>query len=314
MTSNFSKNNKNININHLEINPLLQQLRDDPIAGNGENYYFSSFDGTKIFYRVWKPISEINRIIIISHGMGGHGEFFVLLADKLYNEGIMVIAPDYRNHGHSGGKKGDLKRFKHILKDLHEFINYIYEQYPNTPIYLVGESMGGAVNINYIAEYPENLTGMILFSPAVKINLPIKRKLMLIVLALPLLILRIFAPSFRVIGAKGREDEGINNPIHQQYDKTDPNHLEKISARYLFQLFKYIRKSVSKASKINIPTVIFQGTSDMEVSLAGVSEFYEKLNSDMKELYLIEGGYHCLFTDPNFRDKWHLLIGWLKKH
>ncbi|GAH41412.1 unnamed protein product [marine sediment metagenome] len=137
---------------------------------------------------------------------------------------------------------------------------------------------------------------------------------MLILLAIPLLILRIFAPGLRIIGAKGREDEGINNAIHQQYDKTDPYHLEKISIRYLFQLFKYIRKTISKASKINIPTVIFQGTLDMGVSPEAVSEFYGKLNSDMKELYLIEGGYHCLFTDPNFRDKWHLLIGWLKKH
>jgi len=314
MTSNFSKNNKNINITHLEINPLLQQLRDDPIAGNGENYYFSSFDGTKIFYRVWKPISEINKIIIISHGMGGHGEFFVLLADKVYNESIMVIAPDYRNHGHSDGKKGDLKRFKNILRDLCEFINYISKQHPDIPIYLFGESMGGAVNINYIAKSPEKLSGMVLFSPAIKIKFTLKKRLMLILLAIPLLILRIFAPSSRIIGIKGREDEGIDNPIHQQYDKTDPYHLEKISIRYLFQLFKYIRKSKLKASNINIPTVIFQGTLDMGVSPEAVSEFYEKLNSGMKELYLIEGSYHCLFTDPNFRDKWHLLIGWLKKH
>lgn len=308
------KNNDKIDINDLEINPLLQQLRENPIAGNGENHYFASFDGTKIFYRVWRPISKINKIFIVSHGMGGHGEFFVLLADKVFNEGIMVIAPDYRNHGHSDGKKGDLKRFNYILQDLHVFINYISEQYPDTPIYLLGESMGGAVNINYVAEYPENLTGMILFSPAVKIKFSLKRRILLILIALPLLILRIFAPSSRIIGAKGRENEGIRNPIHQQYDKTDPNHLEKISARYLIQLLKYIRKSVSKASKINIPTVIFQGTSDVEVSPEGVSEFFERLNSDMKELYLIEGGYHCLFTDPNFQDKWHILIEWLKKH
>ena len=125
---NLLNKNEKIEIKDLEINPLLQQLREEPVAGNGENHYLSSFDGTKIFYRVWKPSSEINKIIIISHGMGGHGEFFVLLADKVFNEGIMVIAPDYRNHGHSDGKKGDLKRFKYILQDLHEFINYISEQ------------------------------------------------------------------------------------------------------------------------------------------------------------------------------------------
>ncbi|GAH19001.1 unnamed protein product, partial [marine sediment metagenome] len=38
----------------ININPLLQQLRENPIAGNGENHYFASFDGIKIFYRVWR--------------------------------------------------------------------------------------------------------------------------------------------------------------------------------------------------------------------------------------------------------------------
>lgn len=310
----MSKYNEKIDIKELEINPLLQQLRENPIAGKGENFYFTSFDGIKIFYRVWKPVSEIKKIFIISHGMGGHGEFFVLLADKVINEGVMIISPDYRNHGFSEGKKGDLRKFKYILRDLQEVIKFISEQYPSIPIYLFGESLGGAVNINYVAEHPENLSGMILFSPAVKINFSLKRKIILIMLAILLLILRIFAPSLRIIKATGREDEGINNPIHQQYDKTDPYHLKKISSRYLFQLFKYIRKSISKASNINIPTVIFQGMSDIGVSPAGVSEFYEKLNSEMKEIYLIEGGHHCLLTDPIFQDKWHLLIEWLRKH
>ena len=102
----------------LELNPLLEKLRENPVANNSENYYFESFDKTKIFYRLWRPKTVIKKIIIVAHGMGGHGEFFVLLADKLVEHEIMVIAPDYRNHGHSEGKKGDFKKFRDLLKDL----------------------------------------------------------------------------------------------------------------------------------------------------------------------------------------------------
>ncbi len=314
MGKNLVKTIDNINAEDFEINPLLNKLRENPVAGKGEAHYFVSFDETRIFYRVWRPQKQVNKIIIVSHGMAGHGEFFVLLADKIISEGIMVVVPDYRNHGRSEGEKGDLKKFKNILQDLKEFVNYIGSQYPNITIFLLGESMGGAVNANFVADYPENISGLILFSPAVKLNFSWAMKLGLGLVMLPFLVLRVCYPSAKLIPAKGREEQGIANPIHQQYDKTDPYHLDKVSIRYLLQLFKYIRKSIKKAKKISIPTLIFQGTEDPGVSPEGVAEFYEKLESNDKSLFLIEGGYHCLITDPLFRDKWHYLIDWLKSH
>ncbi len=301
----------------LEINPLLVSLREKPIAGNGENNFFTSFDGTQIFYRSWKPLEKLKKIVIVAHGMGGHGEFFVLLADRLIEHGIMVIAPDYRNHGHSGGKKGDLKKFKHILSDFHHFITFIREKHQNTQIFLFGESMGGIVLINFRKKFPEdflNLSGLILFAPGVKRDVSKKFWIGIALVAVLLLFLRLFLPSKRFISARGREEEGIKNPIHQQYDKTDPFHLEKISIRYIFQIFKYMRKTRKIAPLISIPTIIFQGTDDKGISPEGVKEFHNKLASKDKKLVLIENGYHALITDPRFQDKWDILIDWLKNH
>ena len=99
------------NQDYLEINPLLEKLRNSPNKGIYKTIFFTSFDNTRLFYHIWKPVNKIEKIVIVAHGMAGHGEFFVLLADKLVDHGIIVIAPDYRNHGLSDGKKGDLKRF-----------------------------------------------------------------------------------------------------------------------------------------------------------------------------------------------------------
>jgi len=301
----------------LDLNPILEKLRENPVAGNSENFYFESFDKTKIFYRLWRPQTTIKKIVVVAHGMGGHGEFFVLLADKLIEHKIMIVAPDYRNHGHSEGKKGDIKEFRDLLKDLHCFINFIMDKYKNIPIYLCGESMGGTVCINFVKEFSEaflNLSGLILFSPGIKVKFSKKSLLELILISFPLLILRIFIPSIRIISAKGREEQGIKNPIHQQYDREDPLHLEKISVRYLFQLLKYMRKTKKIAHLITIPTIIFQGTKDKGISLEGVQEFCEKLPSKDKKLEIIEGGYHELLTDTNFQNKWSNLINWINQH
>lgn len=306
-----------VDLKNLQINPLLEQLRTHPLAGRSENEYFESYDGTKIFYRKWKPSKKIEKLIIVAHGMGGHGEFFVLLADRLVEQGIMVIAPDYRHHGYSDGKKGDLKKFKNILKDYHFFIEFIKEQHPNVPIFLFGESMGGTVSISFAKEFPDdfsNLSGLILFAPGVKRDFSKKFLMAIVLIAIPLFFLRLLFPSTRIISAKGREEEGIKNHIHQQYDKTDPIHLEKLSIRYVFQLFKYMRKTRKIAPKISIPTIIFQGEEDKGISPEGVKEFYGKLASKDKKIVLIKDGFHALLTDPSFQDKWAVLIDWLNTH
>ncbi len=308
---------KNLDFVKIEINPLLEKLREKPIVENAENNIFKSHDSNKIFYRTWKPIKGIKKILMVAHGMGGHGEFFVLLADRLVDHGIMVVVPDYRNHGYSEGKKGDLKKFKYLLKDFSYFINFIKEKFPNIPIFLFGESMGGTVSINFAKNYGgdfSNLSGLILFAPGIKRDISKKFWIGISLLAIPLLFLRIFFPSKRIISARGREEEGIRNPIHQQYDKTDPLHLERLSIRYILQLFKYMRKTTKISPLISIPTIIFQGKEDKGISPESVERFYNKLASRDKKLVLIEEGYHALLTDPCFQDKWSILIDWLKNH
>jgi len=155
---------------------------------------------------------------------------------------------------------------------------------------------------------------LILFAPAVKLNFP-KVFWVGISLLIPLiLIIRLIIPSKGIIPAKGREEQGIKNPIHQQYDKEDPLHLDKVSIRYLIQIFKHIRKTKKIASKILVPTIIFQGTDDKGIDPNGVRSFYNHLESKDKKIILVEDGYHALLTDPSFIDKWSILISWLKKH
>ena len=117
-----------------------------------------------------------------------------------------------------------------------------------------------------------------------------------------------------IYSTKGNESEGIKNPIHQEYDRTDPLHLDTISTRYFLNLFRYIKKAKKVAPTIKIPTLIFQGTDDPAISPDGVRSFYNHVGAPEKRIVLIEGGLHSLFTDPSFQDKWPILIDWLNAH
>lgn len=311
------KPHQNYKADGFEINPLLEKLRDYPQAKKSQNSYFKSFDGTNIFYREWVPHNRINKIVVVAHGMGGNGEFFVLLADRLVEHEIMVIAPDYRNHGLSDGKKGDLKNFKLLLKDLYYFLKFIKDKYPETPVFLFGESMGGTVSINFAKEYYNNfssLSGLILFAPGVKIDFSKKFWVLISLIFIPLTLFRLLFPSKTIISLKSNEEEDNKNPIHQEYDKTDELHIKKFSVRYILQLFKYMRKTRKVAKNITIPVIIFQGEEDKGISPEGVRDFFNQLSLEDKQLIWVKDGYHTLFIDPSFQDKWNTLIDWLRNH
>ncbi|MHA1232552.1 MAG: lysophospholipase [Candidatus Helarchaeota archaeon] len=307
--------------NNYKFNPLLEKLRISKAADNGKYNFLITKDSTKLFYRYYLP-PEIDKIIVVAHGAGGNGDYYVILADQVFNEHIGVYVMDYRGHGYSEGKRGDIKSIKELLSDFDEFVSLIQEKHRNVPIFLFGESMGGALIINYLAKYnspeiTEVIKGVILFSPAIKLKM--KYSIKQIFLAIPFLLTYLFAPSARIIDiTKGPVDEGIANPIHIEYDKTDENHLKKISPRYLLNLVRLIEKSYNLADKITAPIIIFQGTNDPVIDIDGIEKFYERCSSSDKTLELVDGGRHVLFTDPIANSKenniWKKLNNWLKNH
>ncbi|MHA1271727.1 MAG: alpha/beta fold hydrolase [Candidatus Helarchaeota archaeon] len=298
-----------------EFNPLLEKLRITFDAGEGSYDFFYADDGVKLFYRYYIP-PKIEKIIIVAHGAGGNGDYYILLADQVFNENIAVYVMDYRGHGYSEGKKGDIKKFENILNDFDKFIILVKQQHPKIPIFLFGESMGAPVIINYLSNYDININGVILFSPAVKIKIKFSVKQILMVV--PLALIYLFAPGACLISMnQGRDSTGIANPIHLEYDKTDDLHLKKISIRYLLTLNSIIKKAFNCAENINHPILLVQGEIDPSIDLNGVKDFFERISSNDKQLIIIPNGTHALFTDPNANSTenniWDILRDWLRR-
>ena len=298
----------------IEIHPLLQQLRTNPIA-TPKYGYFENSAGVKLFYRSFEPATkEVEKVLIGCHGMGGEGEYFVLLADQIVEQtGTAFYIMDYRGHGRSEGKKGDIKTFQLYLDDLREFHNFLRQRFPDKPFFIMGESMGGIVSVNFVAQNPDLFKGVIEFAPAVRFHLTsfsIKDAFR----AVGYFFVYLVKPGAGVIGVKGRENVGVRNEIHQRYDAENPFHLEKVSPRYLLQLNKYSKIAYKSGDKILIPTIIFQGESDKAVSVEGVKKFFQTLKSEDKELMLYPEAYHVLFTDPYATELWDKLRTWLINH
>ncbi len=151
-----------------EIHPIMQKLRINPVAIQKCDYFICN-DRKKIFYRHWKPEQKRNKVVIGIHGLAGHSEYYVLVADQLTSIGLDVYAIDLMNHGHSDGQKGDLESVDAIISRINEFVQYLRNQsHEDLKVFMMGISMGGAIAIHYAKKYKPN--GLITFAPSVKIK------------------------------------------------------------------------------------------------------------------------------------------------
>jgi len=298
----------------VQINPLVQQLRSNPISSPKHDYFVNS-NGLKLFYRSFEPQSHaIQRVIIGCHGMAGDGEYFVLFADQIVEQtGTAFYIMDYRGHGRSEGKKGDITDFQLYIDDLREFIEFIRKKHSGQPFYLMGESMGGIVSINYVAQNPDLMRGVIEFAPAVRVAMG-AFSILDAFRAVYYLLVYVVSPGKCIIKTKGREEVGVKNEIHQRYDNTNPYHLDAVSPRYILQLNKFSKRAYKLGDKITSPILIFQGEEDKAVSVDGVKRFYKTIQSNDKELVLIPEAVHAMFTDPSAIGIWDKLKAWLNSH
>src|SRR5437899_4128959 len=107
---------------------------------------FIAADGVSLPLRRWLPQGEVKAVILALHGFGDYSNAFELPAQRWAERGIATYAYDQRGFGGAPGHgvwagedqlAADAILASRILRRIH----------PGRPLYLFGESMGGAVAI-----------------------------------------------------------------------------------------------------------------------------------------------------------------------
>lgn len=114
------------------------------------------------------PDEKPKAILQIAHGMVEFIERYEDFATYLCNLGIMVVGNDHLGHGDSvnssddwgyiASKEGYLK----ILEDMHILCINTKKEYPDTPYFLLGHSMGSFFARLFLIKYGKELDGYII--------------------------------------------------------------------------------------------------------------------------------------------------------
>jgi alpha-beta hydrolase superfamily lysophospholipase len=112
---------------------------------------FKAYGGLDLYYQHWQPKNEVQAIVAIVHGLGGHSDNYDNLVRYLIPKNYAVYGFDLRGHGRSPGETGYINTWTEYREDLGIFLELIRGQQPTCPLFLFGHSVGAAIAIEYLA-------------------------------------------------------------------------------------------------------------------------------------------------------------------
>jgi acylglycerol lipase len=107
---------------------------------------FIAADGARLPLRKWLPTGPVKAVILALHGFGDYSHAFAEPAKLWARDGIATYAYDQRGFGATAGR-GLWPGEGQLVVDAIVASRILRRVYPDKPLYLLGESMGGAVAI-----------------------------------------------------------------------------------------------------------------------------------------------------------------------
>ena len=265
---------------------------------------FAGHGGLSLFYQAWRP-PEPRAILVNLHGLGDHSGLYPNLAAYFPPRGIALYAYDMRGNGRSPGQRAFVQSWQEFREDLHAFLGQVRQWEPNLPLFLLGNSLGGLVALDYALQRPAGLTGVIAAAPPLgKLGVPP------ILMALGRVMSRI-VPRFSL--QVGMDLTGLaRDPAVIEAVLADPYFHRRGTARLSTEVTAAISRVQAAAGTLSLPLLILHGSADRMVPPDGSREFFAKVRYPDRELREYPEGYHGLFADLGSAEVLRDLERWIE--
>jgi alpha-beta hydrolase superfamily lysophospholipase len=122
-------------------------------------------DGLALHVNTWMPDGPPGAVIQVVHGLGEHSARYARFAAAAAGRGYAVVAHDQRGHGEHADEPGCFAAkggWRKVVDDVHAVNAAIRTRHPDTPIVLLGHSMGAFVVQAFAMHHGGYLAGLIL--------------------------------------------------------------------------------------------------------------------------------------------------------
>ncbi|MGE5475936.1 MAG: lysophospholipase [Bacteroidales bacterium] len=258
---------------------------------NGDHWL--SADGARLPMRGWMPASPPLAVVLAVHGMNDYSNFFDEPGTTLAAKGIAAYAYDQRGFG-AAPRPGYFSTPAAMAADLRAATALVAARHPGVPLYLLGESMGGAVVMLAVAEQPPpQVKGIILSAPAVW-----GRSTMGFFPRAALWLAYQLAPGWELTGQGLHIQASDNIPMLRKL-AADPLVIKATRVDAINGLVDLMDAAAGAAPRVRLPALVLYGEKDEVVPADPTWSMVETLpdTKGTQRVALYRNGYHMLLRD-----------------
>jgi acylglycerol lipase len=256
-------------------------------------------DGEDREAHAW-PSESCRAVVACVHGLSGSGEQFHPLPERL--GAYSFYALDLRGQGRDPvpERRGMALDVEAQMRDIEAFVGALRERHGDTPLFLMGESMGSLLSAAYAGRaVPESarIDGVVLSVPVVGLRREIpafvKRALAVMARLLP----RTKLPPSRFVNGKSLAPPLTRDAAYQDALREKPHHIRDYSLRFLSELGALIDGSHALAERLDHRVLVLAAGRDCFVRAEQIETWFHRIPSADKTLRHYPEAYHLLWHD-----------------
>jgi acylglycerol lipase len=256
---------------------------------------------------MWQPTNGVKPwgILLCVHGMGLHKSSFTAFGEAMAKRGLLVVALDVRGFGSWAKGVAPDVNFDLCFSDIRHVSEALKKLNPNTPLFILGESMGGA-----IALQSANRSA---FIDAVVSAVPAPDRYNSTETNAKFVWSAITRPGGEYNITKDVVDRVSRNTKVVEDWKNDENARLKFDKDELLRFNDLMAQTKTAVENLKKPVLITQGGADPLVKPESTIKLYGSIASPNKTLLVLGWKEHLIFENAQFSEVLlEALMVWLK--
>jgi alpha-beta hydrolase superfamily lysophospholipase len=268
--------------------------------------HFTTPDRSNIYTQAWLPDDTPQAIMLIVHGLGEHSGRYGNYVDYFVPRGNALYSFDTRGHGRSSGPRGYVERFDRFVEDIDRRAAEARSDWPGTPLFILGHSLGSLMALSYARQHPDRLTGLIVTGTALQdaLQLPAWKRSLATVLS------RV-TPSLKT--NNGVPLSGLSHdPTVAVAFEADPLTHEWGTPRLATEA-EVVRAQIRQgAAAWRVPTLMLHGGGDPVCLAEGARQFAAQTPPGLVEYREYAGLYHEIHNETDRMQVFQDIENWLQ--
>lgn len=279
------------------------EMRTPDIEGDR----FVTRDGLRLGLKEWRAETP-HAVIVALHGMNDYSNAFAIPAPYWASVGITTYAYDQRGFGRSPNT-GIWPGAETMRQDLGDFVDVARARHPGLPVFVLGESMGGAVVLSALASSrPPQATGFVLVAPAVwgwrALPFSYRATLWMAAHVLP-------GKSFTGSGLKIVPTDNIEV---LRANGRDPLFIKNTRTDAIYGLVNLMDDALAASSRVERGPVLFLYGGRDQIIPKSATEAAVMALAGRAEIKRYDDGYHMLLRDLRAEPRWVDVANWIRAH